>query len=194
MILKISVFLAILILFVLLLKISLCFSYKNNIFTATIKVLFFQKVLYPQKEKKRKEKEREDEEEKQEVQKSLTDLLKSIELFLDPIKNAFRVFKKKCVFENLRLHINYSTGDAAKTAISYGVISAVIYHFLLCMELNFVFKKKEITICPVYADPFLEGTVELEIYLRVLHIFMILFKLIKLPVILYKNKKKIKAV
>lgn len=97
---------------------------------------------------------------------------------------------KKIKFKIFNLKISVGGADAAKTAISYGVISSAVYYVLGFLDSNVCLKIKEIDLSPNFNSHATKAEFKLKASLRPIYAFFIAFALIKV-ILDFKNKELI---
>ena len=95
---------------------------------------------------------------------------------------------KKIKFKIFNLKISVGGADAAKTAISYGVISSAVYYVLGFIDSNVCLKIKEIDLSPNFNSHATKAEFKLKASLRPIYAFFIAFALIKI-ILEFKNKE-----
>lgn len=115
---------------------------------------------------------------KEKKKKGLAEIMELVLVGLDALKGLFRSFGKHFEIEAVRMKINVGSGDAAQTAILYGIIvqfAAYLCHGLAAIT-NFKCKKPEEI--QVNAD-FLSDKLTMDLHfifrLRVWHLFAMVF-------------------
>jgi hypothetical protein len=171
------IFLAvILFLFILLLSpIRIGFSYHDGNTTLTVRYLLIKIDILKWAGKRKKKQETKDkvqpkpkEPEEAEPQTKIKDILKHFEKIFSYVKREFSIFRRCVVFNRLHFRVSFSTGDAAKTAISYGVICTLVYNFFSYFNYNFKIKDQNITVVPYYTDPCFQTDCRCDISVRLL--------------------------
>ncbi len=108
-------------------------------------------------------------------------VVKKIARLSDDIKDLAEFFSKRCiVVDNIKLRLEFGTGDAAQTGIATGVLNTAVYGFVGIVHQNVRLKKWTVDIIP----EFQEEKFELEFLCigttRLLHIISIGIKGVKL--------------
>lgn len=100
-----------------------------------IKILCF--AIEPLSKKKKEKAEKKPKPEKRSASKSkirLSDYVKGLFSSLSDVKDALAAVLAKAVFSRFRLHAVCAGDDAAKTAVEYGAVCAVLYPVLAFLE------------------------------------------------------------
>ena len=196
----IPLILALVIVFLLFLKIRVCLSYEDE-FVVKVKVLFLNFSVIPRKQKKIKPKnyslkklqKRQDKLKKKNQKKELKkqkhvsehqkdkadkikDILELIKIVLDNVLSPFGKYLK---IEILKLYIKIATNDPSRTAIVYGAVSQTASYIIegLSNITNVDVKKKEsINIFADFLSEKSEAAINITLGLRVWHLFSISFK------------------
>ncbi len=95
---------------------------------------------------------------------------------------------KKIKFKIFNLKISVGGADAAKTAISYGVISSAVYYVLGFLDSNICLKIKETDISANYNSPTTKAEFNLKASLKPIYAILAAFTLIKI-ILELKNKE-----
>lgn len=167
------------------------FAHYDDDLKLSLKVLFFQIVLLPPKEKpekkpekpkkKKPDKDKEDkpkEEKEKEKKPSYLSKLKDkkgvtglISLFKEIAKIAVGALKgifSHIVFKKLDVGIAYNGGDAATTAVEYGKICSAFYPAINVLTSVTVCKSYNVTLEPIFDDEReTEAYADVHLYIRV---------------------------
>ena len=196
----IPLIIALVIVFLLFLKIRICLSYEDE-FVVKVKVLFFNISIIPKKEKKIKPKnyslkklqkrqdklKKKNQKTEQKAQKhkdehpkdkatKIKDILELIKIILNNVLSPFGKYLK---IEILKLYVKIATNDPSKTAIIYGGVSQTASYIIewLSNITNVDVKKKEsINIFADFLSDKSEAAINITLGLRVWHLFSISFK------------------
>jgi uncharacterized protein YxeA len=103
------------------------------------------------------------------------------------LENIFYLLKK-IKFKIFNLKISVGGADAAKTAISYGVVSSAVYYVLGFIDSNVCLKIKEIDISSNFNSRTTKAEFNFKASLRLIYAFFIAFALIKI-ILEFKNKE-----
>lgn len=143
-----------------------------------IKAKLLAKEEKKKEKKKQKKAEKLAEKHKNKKKKSLSDILDIIGLVKDILTKVIKIFFGHLKVKVARLKIKVATGDAASTAIAYGLISqAAMYLFTLLSPLDgFTFPKEKDTdiVCDYLSDE-MEIDVKISLSIRVWHVFHVGF-------------------
>ena len=82
------------------------------------------------------------------------------------IKKIFRAFKKHLIIRQLDLDLEFSTGDAANTALTFGYINMAVCNFIAFIENNFNLKRNNINISPQFNEQSVKLSFKCEISVR----------------------------
>lgn len=191
--------------FILCLKATITVEYKNEV-TLYVKVLFIKIRILPSKKKKsgphsmsdkkaekikakllaKKEKKKKKKQEKKSAKlaekhkkkKSLSDILDIMSLAKDILSRVIKIFFSHLKVKIARLKIKVATGDAASTAIAYGLISqAAMYLFTLLSPLDgltFPREKDTEIVCDYLSDE-MEIDLKISLSIRVWHVLHVGF-------------------
>lgn len=163
--------------------IRIAFWYNGKESSLTLQYLFIKVDLLKwekkRKAKSHKSKDIESEKEKEskdiEPQIKTKDILDYLDKIFSAVKKEFLLFKKHVVFDKIYFSVAFSTGDAAKTAITYGAVCALVYNFFSCFYYNFKIKDKNITIAPFYTEPCFKTSCQCNISIRLIWVFGMAF-------------------
>ena len=186
--------------FILSLKATITVEYKDEV-ALFVKVLFIKIRLLPsekkksgphsmsdkrakkikakllQKERKKKEKKKQKKAqklaEKHKQKKSLSDILDILSLVKDLLAKVIKIFFGHLKVKVARLKIKVATGDAASTAIAYGLISqAAMYLFTALAPLDGLTlpRKKNTEIVCDYLSDEMEIDLKISLSIRVWHV------------------------
>lgn len=142
--------------------------------------------------KKQKKAEKLSEKHKPKKKKSLSDILDIISLVKDLAAKVIKIFFGHLKVKVARLKIKVATGDAANTAIAYGLIShAAMYLFTLLAPLDGLTlpREKDTQIVCDYLSDEMEIDVKISFAIRVWHVFHVGFGALG-TLIKHKLKKK----
>ncbi|MDO4618952.1 MAG: DUF2953 domain-containing protein [Clostridia bacterium] len=147
-----------------------------------LKVGFFKTLLVPGKKKKKKAKpKKEKTKKKTSVSEKIESAISLYNRVWDDLKEILVYAAKNSLkFEDLTFHLNYGTGDAAYTGISYGVISGIVYGIWGIIANNAILKKYDINISPDYQKACLSLDGRCIVKVRNVHIIIIAIKTLKL--------------
>ncbi len=186
--------------FILCLKATITVEYKNEV-ALYVKVLFIKTRILPSKKKKsgphsmsdkkaekikakllakqeKKKKKKQEKKsaklaEKHKKKKSLSDILDIISLVKDILAKVIKIFFSHLKVKVAKLKIKVATGDAASTAIAYGLISqAAMYLFTLLSPLDgltFPREKDTEIVCDYLSDE-MEIDLKISLSIRVWHV------------------------
>ena len=136
------------------------------------------------KEQKKKEKKKQKkavklaEKHKPKKKKSLSDILDIISMVKEIVAKVIKIFFGHLKVKVARLNVKVATGDAASTAIAYGLISqAAMYLFTVLAPLDgLTFPKEKDTeiVCDYLSDE-MEIDVKISLSIRVWHVFHVGF-------------------
>lgn len=128
--------------------------------------------------KKQKKAEKLAEKHKPKKKKNLSDILDIISLVKDIVAKVVKIFFGHLKVKVARLKVKVATGDAASTAIAYGLISqAAMYLFTVLAPLEgLTFPKEKDTeiVCDYLSDE-MEIDVNISLAIRVWHVFHVGF-------------------
>ena len=186
-IIGILLLIALFILVLLLARVQLVISYKND-FSVHAKLLFLKFKLYPEKEKPKKKPKKKvptptKAPPKKVEQKKKGDILPKLFEYRKVIISIVKEFATKVHFKFVKINIKIATDDAAKTALAYsGAVQGVSYLVSFLENYSNVDITKNSSI-NVYTD-FLSEESELDgsvyIYTRVFNAFPVLMRVVKL--------------
>lgn len=188
--------LAILIALIMFINAVMIFNYdKSNIFYVYIKFLFIKIKLYQSvQEKKDKEQKETKTGENSSTKTADTDkkaestidihekVSAQIHEPLDFIKRFFKVlksFRHKIIITNMKIIINFGTGDAAETAVICGSIYALVYGLIGAAQNTFYITKPQVHINPDYSGKTANGEFYAEIKSRIFNIIRLIIRLLK---------------
>lgn len=138
-------------------RVTVIFDYKDDLILK-VKYLFIplfsipstkeKKPKKPKKEKsKKKDEEKKDEktdsEEKPKKKLSLQDIFEVVKLAMDSLGKPLKRILKRTIFDHLALRISVGGEDAAKTAISFGVMNIAVGNALGWLDTFFTLKKPD---------------------------------------------------
>ncbi len=136
-------------------RVTVIFDYKGDLILK-VKYLFIPlfsipstKEKKPKKEKKSKKKDEEkkdektDSEEKPKKKLSLQDIFEVVKLAMDSLGKPLKRILKRTVFDHLALRIGVGGEDAAKTAISFGLMNIAVGNALGWLDTFFTLKKPD---------------------------------------------------
>lgn len=183
-----------------LIPVKLSVKYTDDI-KVSLYVLFFKKTLYPEKQKKpnkndfslkklrKKKKELEQKEpeqkkeEKEKPKKTIKEKTKDLKDIISTVKDILQAiiadFGKYLVIKVTKIHIVCATDDAAKTAITYGVVCQAVAYIneLLSNVTNFNVKnKKSIMIEADYASEQFKAEIDISFTFKLWQLIAILLK------------------
>ncbi len=132
-------------LFLLVMPLSVSATYENSA-VVYIKYLFIKIRVYPKKEKKNKKEEAKAKESQKEIsppekKQKLSDTIGQVKDLISTAAKSLKKLLKHIEIKRLNLNIQVGAQDAARTAIEYGAVSAVLYP--LCNLLFCCFKVNE---------------------------------------------------
>ncbi len=136
-------------------RVTVIFDYKGDLILK-VKYLFIPlfsipstKEKKPKKEKKSKKKDEEkkdektDSGEKPKKKLSLQDIFEVVKLAMDSLGKPLKRILKRTVFDHLALRIGVGGEDAAKTAISFGLMNIAVGNALGWLDTFFTLKKPD---------------------------------------------------
>lgn len=136
-------------------RVKIIFDYKDDVIFK-VKYMFIPLVTIPAKKpkkqkspkKKSKKKAEEAAEDKPEEKKpkkkiSLEDIFEVLKLALDSLGKPLKKILKRTIFAHLALRISVGGEDAAKTAISFGLINIAVGNALGWLDTAFTLKKPD---------------------------------------------------
>ena len=152
------------------------FIYHDNETSITVQYLFVKIDILKWAGKRKKKQELKEkiqpkpprEPEKAEPQTKIRDIFEHFEKIFAYVKREFSIFRKRVVFDRLSFCVAFSTGDAAKTAISYGAVCALVYNFFSFFTYNFKIKDQNITVVPYYTDPYFQADCQCSLSIRLI--------------------------
>lgn len=181
-------------------------DYAEGAFSCVVSYLFFKLDLTgplkkkeklpkePEKPKKEKEGKQKEPEDKLQPQEILKLILNSLSNLYDCVRSIFLSLRKHLIFDVFRLSTDFSTGDAANTALCFGAMNALVYNFFAVFYYNFIIKEKNIVITPCFTDePFFKAEFQTRIHIRVFWIFGLVLPIIKNAVGVLINFMRVKA-
>ena len=158
--------------------------YDNNA-EVTVKVAFFTVYKYGGG---KKTEENQTEKVEATPDKRASQLKEYFSLFKELLFEIFRLLKKHIVILNFNISYTFGFSDAAVTGIFSGVAHAVINAFMAGIDHAFKVKDINIGITPDFNNPKHDINVSLKVRIHIIHIFIILFNLVKISL---KNKKAV---
>jgi hypothetical protein len=179
------VLLAFLLLIILLLLINCSFTIRSKNFDGALQFrIGIFKLDFDQKERKKKKikkKKGEDQPEvKEEPERDLQSFLSLLAKFDELLKKYGEWISKHLHVEIFTLNVRVGSGDAALTAISYGVLSAVLYPLIALIKSHFKIEKESIAIDADFAsnklDYFFETRFSLKVYEMIAIIMVIIIQ------------------
>lgn len=113
--------------------------------------------------------------------KSVSEILDIVKLITSALGDLFKSFGKHIRIKFARLHITVATGDAAKTATTYGAMCAAVTSLLEVLKKlrGFSMDKQQISVNCDFLEEKSYADLHIEIGLRLWHVFAILFSAIK---------------
>ena len=188
----------ILIVSLLLVRIKLAVSYDETA-AVYLKVLFFKVNIYPKKKKvpklskfsiekvrKKNKKYRVKEKKKQSGISSKDaktsrkrDVISSVKFAVSLVKSAVKPLYKYARVDFARIYVKVATEDAAKTAITFGVVSqlcAALWEFLKNFKPTKKSKPEEVKVFADFIDTKFEVKIKVEFSLRIVTLFALLFE------------------
>ena len=146
-----------------------------------LKVLFFKIKIKDRHRKKSKKKTKINKNEPSAKKKLSFAIIKKIAGLTDEIKDIAGFFAKRCiVVDNISLHLEFGTGDAAQTGIATGVLNTAAYGFVAAVHQNVRLKKWSVDIIPDFKEEKFEFEFLCIGTTRLLHIIGIVIKGLKL--------------
>ncbi len=150
-------------------KLKLTVSVSNES-SETALYIFGKKIKLEKTQKStRGEKKKPEKKDKPDANKNI----ETVKTLLRPIINAAKRIKRKLVIASLKLKIAVATDDAAKTAISFGTISAAAGMLCGFLKFNFKVKAEEINIYPDFSRESYLFDFGATLYLRILDIILV---------------------
>jgi len=146
--------------------------------TITVKYLFIKYSHYFLNSDKKKSKNKNDKKNENSITKHFKDngYIEGITQLANIIKSVIlKILSllKKGEVTRLRLIAEFSSGDAASTAITYGSVSAVLYPLVGWLNSLAQIKNQEVKINAVYDDkPFIDFEFELEIAVKLINLLL----------------------
>lgn len=136
-------------------RVKIIFDYKDDVIFK-VKYMFIPLVTIPakkpkkqkspkKKSKKKAEEAAEDKPEEKKLKKkiSLEDIFEVLKLALDSLGKPLKKILKRTIFAHLALRISVGGEDAAKTAISFGLINIAVGNALGWLDTAFTLKKPD---------------------------------------------------
>lgn len=132
-------------------------------------------------QKAQKELEKQSGQKKKKKKKSFSEILGIVKLITAALGDLFKSFGKHLRIKFARLHITVATGDAAKTATSYGAMCAAVTTLVELLEKlrGFSMDDQQISVNCDFLEEKSYADVHIEVGLRVWHVFAMLFSAIK---------------
>ena len=134
-------------------------------------------------------KEKSEEKEKDSFLKKLSDLKDNLNLIIQLLKSFLKYSRKRIVFKKLDASLEYGTEDAAKTAITVGVLWSALYGVLPVLDKVFMVKNHQFSVHPIYNQPHFSARVDGIIRTRLVHIIFIA-SVLGIKWMKYKKTKK----
>ena len=113
--------------------------------------------------------------------KSVSEILDIVKLITAAVGDLFKSFGKHLRIKFARLHITVATGDAAKTATSYGAMCAAVTSLVEILQKmrGFSMDEQQISVNCDFLEEKSYADVHIEIGLRLWHVFAMIFSAIK---------------
>ena len=155
----------------------------------SIKIAFFKISFLPVKKKNHKKKQKKKAEKNtptpNKKNSSNTNKIRQVLDLYDKFAEDFGALldytsRKSVSFEQLTLHIRYSTGDAAATGILCGMINSVVYSLLGIIHQRAQLENPDIIIQPEFDDAHFIAESECILRLKNVHIIVIAVKVLLL--------------
>ena len=140
-------------------RVTIIFDYKDDLILK-VKYMFIPlfsipstKEKKPKKEKKEKKSKKKDDEKKDEKtdseekpkkKLSLEDIFEVVKLAMNSLGKPLKRILKRTIFDHLALQIRVGGEDAAKTAISFGVMNIAVGNALGWLDTFFTLKKPDV--------------------------------------------------
>lgn len=169
-------------------KISLCFEFYNvreEKYSAYIRIGFLKFTLFPWRKRRKKpkkaapEKKKKKPESEKEIKKPEEKIKLEIREILDFIRAPMNIltkkFKKYLKTEAADLNIVVASGDAFKTAITFGIISQSVWYIKALLEHNLNAKIKNINISSDYSGGKTKFDINFKFSIRFYQIMSISF-------------------
>ncbi len=149
-------------------KIKLVFSAENS--KQKTELFVFGKRIKLDRKKNKKSSKGEKVEEKQ---KGAEKDISAVKKLLMPLADAAGMAKKKLVISKLNLQLAVATDDAAKTAITFGVLSAAAGMLMGFIKFNFNVKSDRVNIYPDFSRETYLFSFDATLYIRILDVIII---------------------
>lgn len=113
--------------------------------------------------------------------KSVSEILDIVKLITSALGDLFKSFGKHLRLKFAKVHITVATGDAAKTATTYGAMCAAVTSLIEILRnlRGFSMDNEQISVNCDFLEEKSYADVHIEVGLRVWHVFAILFSAIK---------------
>ncbi len=140
-----------------------------------------KKRLKAEQKKKQKQEKKELKEKQPQTKKkklSISEILDLISMVKDVVATVIKKFFGHLRIDLARMHVNVATGDAATTAIAYGVISEAAFYLFELLKKVKGFELPEVQDMSITADYLADSTtvdIKISFSLRVWHLFHVVF-------------------